>query len=440
MNVQTKNLAALASNVLDTLEYQSGFGNEFETEARAGALPAGQNSPQRPPMGLYSELVSGSTFSSPRALNRRSYLYRLRPSTLPGEFRQIAEKGFLTPPFSRAPSPDAYRWAAFSLPAEPVDFIDGMITLCGNGSPMQQQGMAMHIYRATASMEDRVFGNADGEMLILPELGGLRIFTEFGVLEVKPGDLALIPKGVKFRVDLVGPQARGYICENFGASFRLPELGIVGSNGLANAIDFRAPVAAFEDKQTPTQLIQKFAGRLWATELDHSPLDVVAWRGSLTPYKYDLYRFVALGSLTVDHPDPSLFTALTSPSDPIAGPNADFLVVTPRWSVAEHSMRLAGFHRNCVVEFSGILEGGGVLQSGGAHINNNWVPHGPEPAALEGARAAELKPERTDDGIKFLIETRFPLQVTEIAYDAPERMKGLAARFGGYSRGHPLPS
>jgi homogentisate 1,2-dioxygenase len=441
MNIEARNLKNLSGSEVESLEYQTGFGNEFASEAVAGALPLDQNSPQIPPFSLYSELVSGSTFSAPRALNRRSYLFRIRPSTLHGEFREIDAKTFVTPPFSRLPSPDAYRWRAFALPNGPVDFLDSMLTLCGNGSPMLQQGMSMHIYRATKSMDDRVFANSDGEMLIMPETGAVSIFTEFGLIEVKPGEVALIPKGVKFRVDLLEESARGYVCENYGAMFRLPELGIIGSYGLANAMDFKAPVAAFEDKEAPTQFVHKYCGRMWAVDMGFSLLDVVAWRGTLTPCKYDLRRFVAMGSLTVDHPDPSLFTVLTSPSDPVAGPNADFLAVTPKWSVSERSLRVAGFHRNTVVEFSGILNGGGVLQSGGAHINNNWVPHGPEPAVLDAGRNAKLAPERSDDGIKFLVETRFPLQVADAALAAPERLTDLSVRFAGYgARRDSLPS
>jgi homogentisate 1,2-dioxygenase len=291
-------------------------------------------------------------------------------------------------------------------------------------------------------MHDRVFLNADGEMLILPDLGALRIFTEFGVLQIRPGELALIPKGIKFRVELLGPEARGFVCENYGLPFRLPELGVMGSNGLANAGDFLAPVAAFEDKDTPTQLVQKYCGNMWAMELAHCPLDVVAWRGNLTAFKYDMHRFVSLGTITVDHPDPSIYCALTSPSDSIAGPNADFMVLAPRWLVAERTFRPPGFHRNCVAEFAAILQGekgssGPAPPAGGAILHNNAVPHGPDVTTFESARIAGLAPQKVEDILMFILESRFPIQITEFAYQAQEAIPDPSIRWRGFVKRFP---
>lgn len=434
MNVRSPKSPIASASDVDTLAYQAGFGNEFESEAVPGSLPLGQNSPQRPPFDLCSELISGATFVAPRAQNRRSYVFRLRPSTVYGEFKEIDAKTFRSPPFSQPPAPNAYRWKPLPLPQGPMDFVDSMFTICGNGSPDTQAGMAVHVYGATRSMENRVFANSDGEMLILPEIGRLRLFTEFGLLHVKPGEIALIPRGIKFRVELRDAAARGFVCENFGASFRLPELGVIGSFGLANSVDFLAPVAAYEERETPTEFVQKYFGRLWATELRFSPLDVVAWRGNLTPCKYDLYKFVAYGSLTVDHADPSINTVLTSPGDPAMGANVDFTAVTPRWQV-ENSFPRAGFHRNCACEFSTILTGGnGVLETGQCHINNSWVPHGPEPAMLDLGRKKTLKPEWQDAALFILLESRYPLQVSDAALNAPERLSELSKRFADYDR------
>jgi homogentisate 1,2-dioxygenase len=304
-----------------------------------------------------------------------------------------------------------------------VDFIAGMNTVCGNGSPLQQSGMAIHIYTATASMRDRVFANGDAEMLILPDLGAIRVFTEFGILQVSPGEFALIPKGIKFRVDLLEGQARGFMAENFGLPYRLPELGLIGAHGLANAGDFQAPVAAYEDQNTPVQLVHKYAGNLWETQLPATPLDVVAWRGNLTPYKYDMYRFEAMGTATWDHPDPSIFCALSSPGDVVAGGNSDLLVIPPRWIVAERSFRPPGFHRNTVAEFAAVLEGfwgppEGGFGAGSFLLHNNWVSHGPDTKTLELFRQIELTPMKAG-GLMFMFESRYPMQVTRYGHEVP---------------------
>ncbi len=283
----------------EALRYQPGLANEFASEAIPGALPVGQNSPQKLPFGLVSELVSGTTFSAPRSLNRRSYLFRIRPSTISTPFERLDNKSFLTPPLPIEPYPGALRWGPSDQPATPTDFLDSVLTVCGNGSPKLQEGMAVHLYNANVSMKARAFANADAEMLIVPQQGDILVVTEMGRLDVAPGEFVMIPKGMKIRVELPGEASRGLICENYGLPLVLPELGLIGSHGLANAIDFRAPVAAFEDDDSPVQLVQKFAGNLWATEIDHSPFDVVAWRGNWAPAKYNMQRFAVMG--TVGH-------------------------------------------------------------------------------------------------------------------------------------------
>jgi homogentisate 1,2-dioxygenase len=425
------------------LTYQIGFGNELASEAEPGALPHGRNSPQRPALGLVSELISGTTFTAPRSLNRRTYVFRAMPSVVHGRYRPVETKTFATPPFSQ-PNPNQMRWDPFKMPAGEQDFLDGILTICGNGSPAAQSGTALHIYRVTVPMTDRFFLDADGELLILPDTGTLLVSTELGRLRVGPGELALIPRGVKFRVELPDGPSRGFVCENYGLPFRLPELGLIGSNGLANAVDFHVPDAWYEIEDKPCTLVQKFCGAFWEASLGHSPLDVVAWRGNHVPAKFNMFDFVALGTATVDHPDPSIFCALSSPSDPVLGGNADFMVLPPRWAVAEDTFRPPGFHRNCVAEYLGIITGihegkaAAEFRPGGASLHNNWAAHGPDVETFELARSVELPPRKIEDSLVFMIESRHPLQVTDAALSAPEfqrdyqdHWQGFVRRFGG---------
>jgi len=428
--------STLPRTAQDTLVYQSGLGNELETEALPGTLPLGQNSPQKVAHGLVSELVSGTTFTAPRAHNRRSYLFRIRPSVVHGRFERIDNGNLRTPPFDLPPSPNNICWGPVGNVAATGDFVDGLATLCGNGSPNSQSGMAVHVYSAVRSMRDRVFADADGDLMIVPRDGRIRVFTELGKLDVDLGEIAVVPKGLKFRVELLDDRAHGFVFENFGLPLRLPELGLLGTNALANVNDFEIPVAAFEDQDRPVQMIHKFAGNLWSAALTHSPLDVVAWRGSLYPYKYDLNRFVAIGPLTVDHPDPSIFTLLTSPSDPILGPNFDVMALTPRWSVAERTFRPPGYHRNCVGEFTIFLDGqfGKVLAPGSTALTNNWTPHGPGTQTLETAREANLSPQKIEDQKILLLESRFPMQITNFAEAVMPQVSNYADQWDGFTK------
>ncbi|RJF91543.1 homogentisate 1,2-dioxygenase [Sphingomonas cavernae] len=401
----------------------SGFGNHFATEAVAGALPQGQNSPQKTPFGLYAEQLSGTAFTAPRSENRRSWLYRLRPSANHPPYRPYGEPRE-TEHFARRASPNRLRWDPQPWPAAATDFVDGMVRWAGNGSPLDQIGTSIHLYGATASMKHRCFYSADGEMLIVPQEGGLTLITEMGVIDAKPGEIAVIPRGVRFRVELPGGKARGYICENHGASFRLPDLGPIGSNGLANARDFQTPVAAFEDLDEPTEVIQRYGGTLWTTTFNHSPLDVVAWHGNLAPFKYDLARFNTMNTVSYDHPDPSIFTVLTSPSDTPGTANCDFVIFPPRWMVAEHTFRPPWFHRNVMSEFMGLIHGAydakaGGFAPGGASLHNCMSGHGPDQASYEGAVKAELKPHKIDNTMAFMFETRLPILPTAAAMQSP---------------------
>ncbi len=422
--------------MLEPLAYLSGFGNEHASEAVAGALPVGQNSPQRPPLGLYAEQLSGTPFTVPRRESRRSWLYRIRPSAGHSPYRPI-DNGLLCTKLAE-PTPNRLRWDPLAMPSEPTDFVAGLVTMLANADTQAGTGVSVHIYRATQPMQ-RVFWNADGELLIVPQQGRLALATELGRLLVAPGEIAVIPRGVRFRVTLPDGAARGYICENHGPVLRLPDLGPIGSNGLAEPRDFLTPTAWFEDRDEPTELVQKFGGALWATELDHSPLDVVAWHGNLAPYKYDLARFMAINTVSFDHCDPSIFTVLTSPTDAPGTANVDFVIFPPRWMVAEHTFRPPWFHRNVMNECMGLVHGAydakaGGFSPGGLSLHACMSAHGPDSETTERAMAAELVPHRIDNTLAFMFETRQVLHPTRHALAMPELQRDYDACWQGLRR------
>ena len=407
---------------MDELRYLTGFGAHVESEAVPGALPKGRNSPQRPAFGLYAEQLSGSAFTAPRHENRRSWLYRMRPTADHRPFTRYEGARLFAPGTVNEPlAPNRLRWDPPSdLPAD-MDFVDGLVTMMANRDPADLEGVALHLYRAERSMVDRVFANADGELLIIPQSGDLHIVTELGRIDVAPGWIALIPRGIRFRVEVTG-EARGYVAENHGAMFRMPELGPIGSNGLANPRDFETPVAAFEDVERPCELVQKYLGSLWTTTLDHSPLDVVAWHGNLAPWRYELARFNTMGSISFDHPDPSIFTVLTSPSDVPGRANADFVIFPPRWMVAEGTFRPPWFHRNVMSEAMGLISGAYDAKAegfapGGISLHNLMSGHGPDVASWKGASEAELKPVKIDGTMAFMLESCWPYVPTRFALD-----------------------
>jgi len=430
-----KKLAAEAE-----LMYLSGFGNSFASEAEKGSLPVGRNSPQRPPKGLYPEILSGSAFTAPRAENRSSWLYRMRPSSGHGPYERISDGLVRSGPFDEVEvPPNRLRWDPFPLPSKATDFIDGVATLAGSGDPAMQAGLAAHIYRANRSMSARYFWNADGEFMFVPQQGALLIFSELGKLELKPGEIAVVPRGMRFKVELLDRQARGYLCENYGAMFRLPELGPIGSQGLAQERDFLAPVAAFEERDAKCQVVAKFMGALWATELDHSPLDVVAWHGDYVPYKYDLARFMAINTVSFDHADPSIFTVLTSPSGQAGVANCDFVIFPPRWMVAEDTFRPPWFHRNVMSELMGLVRGvydakaEGFLP-GGVSLHNCMSAHGPDLATFEKASAAKLEPRKIENTLAFMWESRYVFRPTRFAMSAPELQKDYDKVWDGFRK------
>ena len=392
-------------------DYLTGFGNHFATEAVLGALPVARNSPQRPAFGLYAEQLSGTAFTAPRHENRRSWLYRLRPSASHAAFTPYASA--FDDAASEAPLvPNRLRWSRVEGSAE-ADFVDGLSPMLGNGSAERLEGCAVHLYAANREMGRRVFFNADGELLIIPQSGRIELLTELGQIEVAPGSIALLPRGVRFRMMLPDGAASGYIAENYGALIRLPELGPIGSNGLANPRDFETPVAWFEDRDEPFELVQKFGGRLWSTRLDHSPLDVVAWHGNLAPCRYDLARFNTMGTVSFDHPDPSIFTVLTSPSDTPGRANCDFVIFPPRWMVAENTFRPPWFHRNLMSEAMGLIHGvydakAEGFEPGGLSLHNRMSAHGPDLESWRAASEAELKPHKIEGTMAFMVESALP--------------------------------
>ncbi|HEU4809349.1 MAG TPA: homogentisate 1,2-dioxygenase [Sphingomicrobium sp.] len=405
-----------------TLRYMSGFGGHFETEAVDGALPKGRNSPQRPAFGLYAEQLSGTAFTMPRHENRRSWLYRMRPTADHRPFTRYEGASLFAPGTVDDPlAPNRLRWDPPKDLPEGSDFVDGMVTMLANRDPADLEGVAVHLYRAVKSMKRRVFVDADGEMLIIPQQGALRLVTELGIVEVEPGSVALVPRGMKFSVEVQG-ESRGYVAENHGTPFRLPDLGPIGSNGLANARDFETPVAAFEDKDEPTEVIQKSLGSLWTTTLDHSPLDVVAWHGNYAPWRYDLSKFNTIGTVSFDHPDPSIFTVLTSPSHLAGRANADFVIFPPRWMVAEDTFRPPWFHRNVMSEAMGLIHGAYDAKAegfapGSLSLHNLMSGHGPDVESWQKASEAELKPSKIEGTMAFLVETCWPYRPTRFALD-----------------------
>ena len=421
--------------------YQSGFGNEFATEAVAGALPVGRNSPQRVAHGLYAEQVSGTAFTAPRHANRRSWLYRIRPAAMHGPFQAYTRAPGFHNDFGDGPvSPDQLRWSPLPMPESGVDFVDSLFTMAGNGGPAAQGGVGIHLYATNRDMKGRWFYDADGELLIVPQQGRLHIETELGVLDIEPQEIAVIPRGIRFAVSLPDGEARGYVCENFGAMLRLPDLGPIGSNGLANPRDFLAPNAAYEELEGDFELLAKFQGHLWRADIGHSPIDVVAWHGNYAPSKYDLRLFNTIGSISYDHPDPSIFLVLHSPSDTAGTGNLDFVIFPPRWLVAQDTFRPPWFHRNIASEFMGLVHGAYDAKAegfvpGGASLHNSMTGHGPDAATFEKASASDLsKPDVIKDTMAFMFETRAVIRPTKQALDAANRQREYQACWAGLQK------
>ncbi len=408
------------------MHYQSGFKNHFESEARPGTLPKGQNSPQKIESGLYAEQLSGSAFTAPREKNLRSWLYKIRPSVVQGKFVEVGHPTWLSTE-SRGKflkTPQALRFNPYPEAGKDasVDFIDSLFTYVINGSPFSHHGCAIHLFAFNQSMTNRYAYNADAEMMLVVEKGEIIVHTELGKMELAPLIIGVIPRGMKYRIEMKSGtnSVRGYLLENFGLPFQLPELGPIGSNGLANARDFETPVAAFEDLNGTFELLARYQGSLWRADLSHSPLDTVAWHGNYAPYRYDLRKYNTIGSISYDHPDPSIFTVLTSPSVHAGTANVDFAIFPPRWMVAEHTFRPPYYHRNVMNEFMGLILGQydakeeGFLP-GGASIHNAFTGHGPDVDAFKKATEVKLTPNKIDHTMAFMWESNLPFWPSEQA-------------------------
>lgn len=424
----------------DAAQYLHGFGNEHESEALPDALPVGRFSPQKANYGLYAEQFNTTAFTAPRAQNRRTWFYRIRPSAVQGDYQPWRQDTVRTAPITEVPTPpNMLRWDPPPLPEDPTDFIESLTTIAANGDALAQSGMGIHLYAANRSMRNRFFYCADGELLFIPQSGELRLRTECGHLHLGVGEIAVIPRGMKFTVDLLTKTARGYLAENYGAPLILPERGPVGANGYANDRDFQYPRAAYEDCEGDFELVCKFAGNFFHARLGHSPLDVVAWTGNSAPYKYELARFNVMGTVSYDHPDPSIYTVLSSPSNTPGMASIDFVIFPPRWMVAEDTFRPPWYHRNVMSEFMGLIEGvydakeEGFLP-GGASLHNCMSPHGPEAAVFEKASNAALAPERYRDTMAFMLESRYVIQPTRWALETELRQRDYIRCWDGIKK------
>ena len=423
------------------LQYLHGFGNEHETEALPGALPVGRFAPQKCPYNLYAEQFSNTAFTAPRQANRRTWTYRIRPSIAMGEFRPIDAGLLRTAPITEAACPpDVMRWDALPIPDAPTDLIQGLTTVAANGDARAQTGIGIHVYTANRGMGKRFFYCADGELLFVPQQGELLAYTELGILHVKPGEILVIPRGIKFKIELPGGPVRGYICENYGGNLQLPERGPVGANGYANDRDFQYPVAWFEDAEGDDYtLVTKFCGGLYEAPLDHSPLDVVAWVGTTAPYKYDLARFNVINTVSYDHPDPSIFTVLTAQTATPGVANVDFVIFPPRWMVAEDTFRPPWYHRNIMSEFMGLIEGVYDAKEkgfvpGGMSLHNCMTPHGPEAEVFTKASNAQLAPQRYENTLAFMFESRYVIAPTRFALETPARQRDYLSCWSGLKK------
>lgn len=403
--------------------YMPGFGNDFESEALPGALPQGMNSPQKCNYGLYGEQLSGTAFTANPP--ERTWCYRIRPSVKHSHrYEKIA-----LPYWKSAPcvDPDVislgqYRWDAVPHTDKGLTWLTGMRTMTTAGDVNTQVGMASHIYLVTESMVDEYFFSADSELLVVPQEGRLRFATELGVIDLEPKEIAILPRGLVYRVEVLEGPARGFVCENYGQKFELPGRGPIGANCMANPRDFKAPVAAFEDREVSSTVTVKWCGQFHSTKIGQSPLDVVAWHGNYAPYKYDLRTYCPVGAILFDHPDPSIFTVLTAPSGQPGTANIDFVLFRERWMVAEDTFRPPWYHKNIMSELMGNIYGQYDAKPqgfvpGGMSLHNMMLPHGPDKEAFEKASNSNLGPDKLDNTMSFMIETRFPQHLTGFAVD-----------------------
>ncbi len=411
--------------------YLSGFGAHHQSEAIPNALPLKQNAPQHPPFNLYAEQLSGSAFTRTRHKNLHTWVYRTHPSAMLHDYKKIVFHFKSAIDVEQSPNP--MRWSPFANhDTSSKDFLNGIFHVAGN------QHNDTYIYQCNASMHHDYFNNRDGELLFIPYQGTIRLRTELGRLEISPGYIAVIPRGITFAVDVLDGPAMGYLCENRGQPFTLPELGVVGANGLANPRHFMYPKACIEEKETNTTIICKYQDKLWASEANHTPLNVIAWQGTYAPYCYDLSLFNTLNTVSFDHPDPSIFTVLTSESEIPGIANLDFVIFPPRWMVAEHTFRPPYFHRNIMSELMGLIEGEYDAKKtgfmvGGVSVHNCMTNHGPDLMSYQHATRTALKPVQYKNTLAFMLESRDPWLITEQAMQHPARQLDYTRCWQGFT-------
>ncbi|EER04290.1 Homogentisate 1,2-dioxygenase, putative [Perkinsus marinus ATCC 50983] len=289
-----------------------------------------------------------------------------------------------------------------------VDWVDSLFTIA------YHKGASCGVYDFGKDMSEssRVFIHHDADVMFLPRENVLKIRTELGVLRGGPREMILIPKGIKFTVDKANSgRAKGYFLENYGAPFKIPDLGPIGiTSGLAHPRHFRAPTASTVENRGASELISKFSGRMYLSKLNKTPYDVVGWYGNYYPTVYDLGLFMAINTVTYDHPDPSIGVVLQSPSLSYAPgtANIDFVIFPPRWLTAENTFRPPWFHRNVMSEFMGLLYGGydakQGFKPGCSSIHNQLSPHGPDLATTTSS-SNDGKPERYHGTLAFMWES-----------------------------------
>jgi homogentisate 1,2-dioxygenase len=409
----------------ENLEYNVGFGNSFASEAEKDALPKNQNTPKICPYNLYAEQLSGTAFTLPRYKNKRSWLYRIQPSVTQGVFKPCSDEfnhvlTDLNKEKNVVITPSQLRWRPLSKNSA-KDFLGGLTTIAGAGSPEMKNGLAIYAYSFGTSMKNSAFYNSDGDFLIVPQKGNLYLLTEFGKMVVGQGEMVVIPRGIKFSVE-VEEDVTGWICEVFAGHFELPDLGPIGANGLANPRDFLAPKAFYERKKEKFSIYNKFLGKFFVSESDHSPFDVVAWHGNYYPFKYDMRNFNVVNSVTYDHMDPSIFTVLTCVSDEPGKAICDFVVFKQRWMVAENTFRPPYYHRNTMSEFMGNIYGeydakGKGFEPGCSSLHLPMTPHGPDKTSYQKGISEEEVPIKFKDTMSFMFESFLMFKICKTAYD-----------------------
>ncbi|GAD98612.1 homogentisate 1,2-dioxygenase, putative [Paecilomyces variotii No. 5] len=423
----------------DPYRYQVGFGNRFVSEAVPDTIPRdGRNLPQRANYDLYIEQLNGTTFVTCRKDMFNVWFHRIRPSCAHKALKPLEYKHDIVSVFSSQNEgvsfvPFNNEWGPLEIPLEskPTNFWQGIKTILGHGDPTLKEGVAVHQYAANLSMDKEAFVNHDGDYLFVPQQGRLDIQTELGRMMVLPGELFVIPAGLRFKVSLPDGPSRGYIQEIFGSHFELPDLGPIGSNGLALPQDFEIPVASYDLDTSSWEIITKLAGKLYHYEQAHTPFDVVGWHGNYVPYKYEIEKLLALSS-SKDQLDPSAYTILTAKSKIPGVSITDFCAFTPKWVNSLNSWRPPYYHRTMGAEVMGMVRGeyGGsakTLEPGALTCDNAYVPHGETYDAWKKHAFVDLEPTLLGAGV---------LSITKFALERHNQIKPMREELWDNMHGH----